>query len=117
MVASVIAWLAGAGPSYLLNRHWAWQRGGRVDRKRELLPYVVIVLTTAGTAAVVTTVADALVHEGVDSRTWQVLLVGAAYLGTYGFMFLLKFVLFDRYVFNAAAGDGAAGTPATKYQS
>ena len=99
LVASLIAWFAGAVPNYLLNRRWAWQRDGKVDRKRELLPYVAIVVVTAGTAAVVTTVTDALVRDWVESHTWQVLLVGAAYLGTYGVMFLLKFLLFDKYVF------------------
>lgn len=101
LVASLIAWFAGAVPNYLLNRYWAWQRGGKVDGRRELLPYAVIVVVTAGTAAVVTTVADTLVRDWVDSHTWQVLLVGAAFLGTYGVMFLLKFLLFDKYVFTA----------------
>lgn len=101
LVASIIAWFAGAVPNYLLNRRWAWQRDGKADLRRELLPYAAIVVVTAGTAAVVTTVADALVRDWVDSHTWQVLLVGAAFLATYGVMFLLKFVLFDRYVFTA----------------
>lgn len=120
VLASGIAWAAGAVPNYLLNRYWAWRRTGRVDRSRELLPYAVIVIITAATAAAVTTVADAWLRDRVESHTWQVLLVGAVFLATYGFMFVLKFVLFNRYVFNGGqngGADGATRTPATTSRS
>ncbi|GAA5108542.1 GtrA family protein [Haloechinothrix salitolerans] len=103
-VASVIAFVSGAIPNYVLNRRWAWQQRGRADRKRETLPYVVIVIVTALTAIGVTTLADHWAQSHVDSHTWRTMIVGAVYLGTYGFMFILKFVLFDRLIFvNRAA--------------
>jgi putative flippase GtrA len=117
MIASVFAFIAGAVPNYLLNRYWAWQRRGRADRTRELLPYVVIVTVTAVTAAAVTTVADAWLRDRIESHIWQVLLVGAVFLATYGIMFVLKFVLFNRYVFAAGRPSGAAHTPATTSRS
>jgi putative flippase GtrA len=117
LVASLIAWVAGVVPNYLLNRYWAWGRRGRADRRRELLPYAVIVVITAAAAAGVTTVVDAFLRDRVESHAWQVTLVGAAYLATYGFMFVLKFVLFNRYVFGSAQADAAARTPATRSPS
>jgi putative flippase GtrA len=102
-VASITAFVAGAVPNYLLNRRWAWRNSGRADVVRETLPYAVIVVATALAAAAVTSVADAWVRTSVDDRGWQIALVAAAFLATYGAMFVLKFVLFDRLVF---AGSG-----------
>ncbi|MPY78629.1 MAG: hypothetical protein GEV04_09055 [Actinophytocola sp.] len=98
-VASVIAWVSGAVPNYLLNRYWAWQQRGKADRKRETLPYVVIVIVTAVAAIGVTTLADSWAQGHIASHSVRTILVGAVYLGTYGFMFILKFVLFDRLIF------------------
>jgi putative flippase GtrA len=92
VVATLVAWLAGAVPNYLLSRRWAW------GRKGQLLPYAMIVIGSAVTAALVTTATDHLV-QGIDSHAWKTLLVTGSYFGTYGVLFILKFVLFDRLVF------------------
>lgn len=97
LVASISAFVAGAVPNYLVNRRWTWQRRGRAGL-RELLPYTMIVLGTFGIAALVTTVADSWADSLLVPHFWQVLLVGGAYLGTYGVMFVIKFQLFDRLV-------------------
>lgn len=99
LVASLVAFVAGAVPNYLMNRYWAWQRRGRPDRGRELVPYAAIVIVTALTAILVTTAADHWVREHVSAHALQVTLVAAAFLATYGTMFVLKFVLFDRFIF------------------
>ncbi|MGH3761432.1 GtrA family protein [Actinophytocola sp.] len=96
VVASVVAFVAGAVPNYLMNRRWAWRRTGRPHPVRETLPYAVIIVSTALVAILATTLADRWVVAHVDSHELQVFLVGAAFLGTYGVMFVLKFVLFDR---------------------
>ncbi|HEU4946023.1 MAG TPA: GtrA family protein [Kribbella sp.] len=92
VVATLVAWLAGAVPNYLLSRRWAWGRQG------QLLPYAMIVIGSAITAALVTTATDHLV-QGIDSHAWRTVLVTGSYFGTYGVLFILKFVLFDRLVF------------------
>ncbi|MGY4767779.1 GtrA family protein [Kribbella sp. CWNU-51] len=92
VAATLVAWLAGAVPNYLLSRRWAWGRQGR------LLPYAMIVIGSAVTAALVTTATDHLV-QGIDSHAWKTVLVTGSYFGTYGVLFILKFVLFDRLVF------------------
>ena len=92
VVATLVAWLAGAVPNYVLSRRWAWGRQG------QLLPYAMIVIGAAVTAALVTTATDHIV-QGIDSHAWKTVLVTGSYLGTYGVLFILKFVLFDRLVF------------------
>lgn len=109
-VASVVAFVAGAVPNYVLNRRWAWRQRGRVHGTRELLPYLVIIVLTAVAAAAITTAADHWLRGQVDSHLWLTVLVSMAFIGTYGVMFVLKFVLFDRYVFVRRSGD----VPATK---
>ncbi|MQA61771.1 MAG: GtrA family protein [Actinophytocola sp.] len=107
VIASVVAFVAGAVPNYLMNRRWAWGRRDKPDAVRETLPYAVITIVTALTAILATTLADKWVLANIDSHTWQVILVGAAFLGTYGLMFVLKFLLFDRIIFARHGGHGA----------
>jgi len=109
LAATVIAWFAGAVPNYLLNRYWAWRHHNPADGKRELLSYVVVVVTTTAVAALVTTTADALAQHWTTTHTWRTLFVGTTYLGTYGVMFLLKFALFDKYVFTRRRDRSATG--------
>ncbi|MGK2879368.1 MAG: GtrA family protein [Mycobacterium sp.] len=109
LLASLLAFIAGAVPNYLMNRYWAWQRRGRADRTMEVLPYAAIVVGTAVIAILVTTAADHWVREHIEAHALQTTLVGAAFLATYGVMFVLKFVLFDRFIFV----DRAARTPDT----
>lgn len=113
-VASVIAFVAGAVPNYLMNRYWAWQQKDRVKPGRELLPYLIIIVTTAVLASLITTAADAWLTDRIDSHFWQVVLVGIAFLGTYGVMFVIKFFLFDRLIF---VGPRGSHTPATRSKS
>jgi len=52
--ASVVAFLAGAVPNYVLNRSWAWERRGRLNVSREVILYAVVSIVSLVSAAVVT---------------------------------------------------------------
>jgi putative flippase GtrA len=92
--SAVIAWLCGAVPNYWLNRRWTWRRTGRVHPRRELLPYVLIVLGTLALAAVVTRAVDAALSD--SSATTRTTMVAVAFLGVYVVMFLVRYLLLDR---------------------
>src|SRR4051794_21822034 len=94
--ASCVAWLAGAVPNYWLNRSWTWRRRGRPDVRREVLPYVAIVLVTLGLATLATAAVDRWSRDGDTGSTARVVLVAGTFLTVYVGMFLLRFVLFDR---------------------
>lgn len=94
--ASIIGWLAGAVPNYLLNRSWAWGLRGRPSLRRELLPYIAIVLVTVALAVMMTGLADRIVDDLDVSDLARTLIVGAVFLGVYAVMFVLRFFLFDR---------------------
>ena len=112
LVATLVAWLAGAVPNYVLNRRWTWGRSG------QKLPYTMIVIGSAVTAAVVTSVTDHLVQP-VDSHALKTLLVTGSYFGTYAVLFIVKFVLFDRLVFakSPPAASDAVRTPVSTSSS
>ncbi len=96
VVSSVFAWLAGAIPNYWLNRAWTWRRRGRPSFRRELLPYIAIVLGTLLLATLATTAADKILTGDQTSSGVRVALVGGTFLGVYAAVFLVRFFLFDR---------------------
>lgn len=105
LVATLVAWLAGAVPNYVLNRRYTWGRSG------QKLPYTLIVIGSAVSAALVTSLTDHLVR-GIESHAWKTLLVTGSYFGTYAVLFIVKFVLFDRLVFaKPVAAPAEARTP------
>jgi putative flippase GtrA len=101
VLATALAWLAGAIPNFVLNRR-TWGGGGRAALRGEILRYGAISVGTALLAALATDNAETLAHTLFpDTRTAQVAVVWGAYVGTYAVMFLVKFMLIDRLVFTA----------------
>jgi putative flippase GtrA len=94
--ASVLAWLAGAVPNFWLNRTWTWQRTGRPSLRHEVLPYVVIVVTTLVLATVATALADRWLQQQGATSSLRVGLVAAVFLGVYVAVFAVRFVLLER---------------------
>ena len=95
-VSSTIAWLAGAVPNYWLNRSWTWQRTGRPSFRREVAPYVAIILMTLLLAAVVTRGVDGWLRDADVSGATRTVAVAAAFLGVYVIMFAVRYLLLDR---------------------
>jgi putative flippase GtrA len=101
-------------PSYYLNRTWAWGKSGRSHVMREVVPFWVIAFVSLvlSTGAV-----DWAAHEAhVISPTHQVqtLLVLLANFVTYGFIWIVKFLLFNRYLFtDARSQDGVEAVSTT----
>jgi putative flippase GtrA len=94
-VSSVLAWVAGAVPNYWLNRSWTWGLRGRPSLRREVLPYVGIVLATVLVAALATAAVDHSLRDASSSSPFRVVLVGGTFLGVYVAMFALRYVLLD----------------------
>jgi putative flippase GtrA len=99
-VASVVAFLVGAVPNYLLNRAWAWNDRDVRSRRGAVATYIAVIGVTNLLAIGSTTLADAWVRNHVASHGVRTLLVDIAYVASYGVMFVLKFLLFDGVVFN-----------------
>jgi putative flippase GtrA len=97
--ASVIAFVAGAIPNYVLNRTWAWQRRGRVHVGREVFGYAVVSLISLATAAASTGWVNHAAPSITTSHLQRTALVAGTYMATYGVLFVLKFVAFELVIF------------------
>src|SRR5579871_6925374 len=51
---SVLAFVAGAIPNWILNRRWAWKIRGRVSLAREVIAYVIISLLSLAATSLAT---------------------------------------------------------------
>lgn len=106
-VASVVAFVAGAIPNYLLNKAWVWNDRS-ANRRRAVVSYLLIIGVTNVLAIGITTLADAWVRTHVASHDVRTLLVDLAYLASSGVMFVIKFLLFDGLVFKSGSGRAPA---------
>jgi putative flippase GtrA len=93
--SSIAASLAGMVPAYFLNRNWAWGRRGRSHFLKEVLPY--LAASVLGLVAAMWSVdaASSHVQALTTDGTLQVTLVAMAYVGTYGALWVLKFLFFN----------------------
>lgn len=96
---SIVSFVAGAVPNWILNRRWAWSLRGRVDWVREIGAYVVIsvvamVASSAGTGWAGREVRSLPAHQGI-----RVVLVTLAYVLVQAILFAAKFVIYERWVF------------------
>jgi putative flippase GtrA len=105
---SVISFIAGAAPNWVLNRRWAWSLRGRVDWAREIGAYVAIsvlamVASSAGTGWVDDEVQRLPAHHGI-----RVMLVTLAYVLVQAILFVAKFLVYERWVFSGRSRVRAA---------
>lgn len=97
--ASAAAWLSGAVVNYFLNRNWAWRRRGRAHPVKELLPYWATAVAGLLLSMWATHLATRLAPQAGGDHAVTTALVGAAYLVTYGGLFVAKFLLFHYVIF------------------
>lgn len=100
--SNVVALCVAAIPSYYLNRAWVWQRRGRSDLFREVVPFWCIAFLGL---AVSTWAVDTAEHEtsGVDSRLVRTMAIMAASMIAFSFVWVAKFLAINRYLFGAGS--------------
>jgi putative flippase GtrA len=100
-ICSIGAFLAGAIPNWILNRRWAWKINGEVEILREIVAYiaisgVVLVASSLGTGVMQSWVKGHVTpHHGV-----RVILVTGAYVFVQAVLFVVKFVIYEKWVFS-----------------
>lgn len=99
--SNVAAVTLTAAPVFLLNKRWVWSRDGRIDFRREVLPFWVF--TLAG--LLLSTGLVALVHSTSDSQ----ILVMAANLAGFGVLWVAKFLFLDQVMFGHSELDEVLG--------
>lgn len=107
---SVLAFVAGALPNWILNRRWAWQRNDeKLDFGREVVGYTVISVLSLLAASAGTGWTHAWVRQHVASGGGlRVALVTGSYVLVQGLLFAAKFLAYDRWVFTGQSRIRAA---------
>jgi putative flippase GtrA len=111
MECNIIATCITTAPAYYLNRNWTWRKSGKSHVWKEIVPFWVISFLSL----VLSTIAVGIAAHNADhvshAKTVRSLLVVGANLFTYGSIWVLKFVLFNKYLFTHENGHTAPGAP------
>ncbi len=98
---SILAFFAGAIPNWILNRRWAWKLKGRADFLREIVAYVAISGVVLVASSVGTTAMQHWVLKHVpEGHGLRAILVTGAYVFVQAVMFVVKFVIYEKWVFS-----------------
>jgi putative flippase GtrA len=95
--ANVTAVMLTAIPVFILNKRWVWSSDGKIDVRREVIPFWVF--TLMGLA--LSTGMVALAHNLSDSH----LLVMVANMAGFGILWVAKFLFLDQIMFGRAQID------------
>jgi putative flippase GtrA len=107
--SSITASVAGTVPSYFLNRNWAWGKSGRSHFWKEVAPFWV--MAAIGLVFSTWMVDYTKSHTGsIQSHLVHTVVLAAAYLGSFGVLWVGKFLVFNRYVFIDHDPDSGSGT-------
>lgn len=98
---SILAFFAGAIPNWILNRRWAWRLKGRADFLREIVAYIAI----SGVVLVASSLSTTWMQDWVKTNVTphhgiRVLLVTGAYVFVQAVLFVVKFVIYEKWVFS-----------------
>jgi len=102
-VSNLTAFVVGGVVSFTVNRRWTWERRGRSNLVREILPFWALALTGLLLSTWAVGLAEDNAHRIATGRAVQTLLVMAASLLAFGVVWIAKFVAFDRFIFRSDA--------------
>jgi putative flippase GtrA len=109
IIDSVAAFAAGAVPNWILNRRWAWERSGDMDVMREVVGYTIVSLIALAASSLGTGWMQSYVHGHVAKGSGLAsILVTGAYVAVQAVLFVVKFVVYDRWVFTGESRFRAA---------
>ncbi len=98
-IDSIVAFVAGAVPNWILNRRWAWRVSGKVAFGREIIGYVAVSLLALVAASAATGWTQEQV-EGIPAHHGiRVALVTLSYVAVQAILFGAKFIAYEHWVF------------------
>lgn len=108
--STLLGWLAGAVPNYVINRSWVWRVQGRPSVRRELVPYVAVVLLTLALASGATALTETLLERAGAADAVLFASVNVAFLGVYAVMALVRYAVLHQ-LFRRLPGARGARRP------
>jgi putative flippase GtrA len=105
---TILAFAAGAIPNWTLNRRWTWKVRGRVAFGRELCAYLVISACTLLLLSLVTGWTHRQVQSIPAHHGLRVLLVTASYFAVLAVLYVIRFFLYEHWIFSGRSRVRAA---------
>ena len=96
---SAIGSISSIGPSYLLNRKWAWAKTGKSNFQTEVLPFWSIGISGIIIASVASIGAADLASTINNSKQLSTLFVEISNIGTFGILWVGRFLILNRFLF------------------
>jgi putative flippase GtrA len=97
--SNILATCIATVPYYYLNRMWVFKRSGRSHLTKEVLPFWTIAFVSLVLSTLAVKFAGSQVHSITSKDIRGAILVGANF-ATYGILWIAKFVVFNRFLFN-----------------
>lgn len=94
--ANIVACSIGGIPSYYLNRTWAWGKRGRSHFLKELLPFWSLAFLGLVMSTFAADYAESHARNFTDSRVGQALIVNVTVILTFGILWVVKFLFFNK---------------------
>ncbi len=86
-------------PSYVLNRKWAWGKSGRSHLLREIVPFWVMAFIGLALSTVASAAAQSYSNHHHLSHIVHTALVDFAVIGSFGVLWIGKFLIINKYLF------------------
>jgi putative flippase GtrA len=97
---SILAFIAGAIPNWILNRKWAWQMEGKLHWGREIVGYIGVSLIALAMSSEATGFTQGHIATHFAKGTGlRVIIVTSAYVFVQAVLFVLKFYVYEKWVF------------------
>jgi putative flippase GtrA len=97
--SNILATCIATVPYYYLNRMWVFKKSGRSHLTKEVLPFWTIAFVSLVLSTLAVKFAGSQVHS-ISSKNVRGAILVAANLATYGILWIAKFVVFNRFLFN-----------------
>jgi putative flippase GtrA len=105
---SVVAFVAGAIPNWYLNRRWAWALTGKIAFGREVVAYIVVSALTLLASSEATGWTSHQVQSLPSHYGIRVTLVTGSYLAVFGILFVIRFAIYELWIFSGRSRVRAA---------
>ncbi len=106
--ANIIATMVGTVPSFELNRRWVWGRTGRRSMASEVVPFAVISASGLALSTLAVAIASRWTEAANLGTTARTLTIELASLTAFGLVWIAQFILLDKVLFSASAGQAQA---------
>ena len=97
--SNILATCIATVPYYYLNRLWVFKKTGPSHLTKEVLPFWTIAVVSLVLSTLAVKFAGSQVHSISSKNVRGAILVGANF-ATYGILWIAKFVVFNRFLFN-----------------